>query len=192
MRILIILTSLLLISAPLYSENLNSFPSSLAGEGEKQICVSIPGGYRSILLGLPFHRVKENLQREGTFDFRGEPDVSMQNKLGNTLISCRGGSFINHGFFQFKDEKLYLITLQLNPEKLDFYTLQSDFNKKYGSPVTLSPRGMVWEDEKTRLSLEYPLTVKYMDLALFKSILDEGRQHKSFEEIARNQFLEDF
>ncbi len=165
--------------------------ASMAGEKHRDYA-PLPGGYRSIKLNSSFETVKEALKKEHAFDFRGEPDVSMQKKLGNRLISCRGRSFINYGFFQFKEEQLYLITLQLNPQKLDFYTIQKSLNSKYGPPARLSPQGMSWENEKMRLSLEYPLTVKYLDLALFDAILEEGIQHKSFQEINRKRFLEDF
>ncbi len=189
---------LLLISTGLYSEDQNSVPSGSlkAGSGQtgedNRNFLPLPEGYRSIRLGSAFEEVKGKLEKESPFDFRGDPDVSMQKKLGNTLISCRGRNFIDYGFFQFRDERLYLITLQLNSEKLDFYTMQRNLNRKYGPPARLSPQGMSWENEKVRLSLEYPLTVKYLDRTLFNSILDEGEVRKSFEELSRKKFLEDF
>lgn len=141
---------------------------------------------------MEFSEVKDRLLREGRFDFRGDPDVSIQNNGNQSLISSRGKSFIDQGFFQFNENILYLIIIQMNKEKMDFYSLQKTLTEKYGEPTELSPQGLYWRGEKIQLSLEYPLTVKYLDLEVFNSFLDEEIRLKSFQEISRTDFLEDF
>ncbi|QEN07495.1 hypothetical protein EXM22_05640 [Oceanispirochaeta crateris] len=152
----------------------------------------LPEGYRTILLGMDFEETKNILLRESRFDFRGDPDVSLQKEGTQALISSRGRSFIEHGYFQFHENKLYLIILHMDETKLDFFSLQKSLTEKYGPPVELSPEGMHWSNDKIKMSLEYPLTVKYLDLEVFNSFLDENIRLKSFQEVSRNDFLEDF
>ncbi len=152
----------------------------------------LPEGYRSIRLGMSLDEVKENLLTEARFDFRGDPDVSVRKTGTQSLIVSRGKTFIDSAYFQFEEGTLYLITLELNREKIDFFTMQSRLSGRYGNPHTLSPEGMSWSNGSVRMSLEYPLTVKYLDLATFNGFLEDKVRRKSFEEISRTKFLEDF
>ncbi|MDA3956992.1 hypothetical protein [Oceanispirochaeta sp.] len=152
----------------------------------------LPGAYRSISLGMTFDETKEKLLVESRFDFRGDPDVSIQKEGTQALISSKGQSFIDQGFFQFHEKRLYLIILQLDRTKIDFFSIQKSMISKYGPPRELSPEGMYWSNDKIKVSLEYPLTVKYLDLEVFNTFLDENIRLKSFQEVARSEFLEDF
>ncbi|MDC7240683.1 MAG: hypothetical protein PQJ50_10015 [Spirochaetales bacterium] len=152
----------------------------------------LPMGYGRIMLGMELDQVKELLLTESRFDFRGDPDVSIQRGGNQSLISSRGRSFIDQGFFQFNDSALYLIILNMNPEKIDFFSMQQSLTGRYGDPDELSPEGLYWRNEKVQMSLEYPLTVKYLDLEVFDSFIQEDIRLKSFQEISRTKFLEEF
>ncbi len=152
----------------------------------------LPAGYGSILLGMEMDDVKELLLTEPRFDFRGDPDVSIQRNGNQQLISSRGRAFIDQGFFQFNDSRLYLIIINMNPERVDFFSMQQTLTAKYGEPEELSPEGLYWRNENVQLSLEYPLTVKYLDLEVFESFIQEDVRLKSFQEISRSKFLEEF
>ncbi len=187
---------LFLISLQVYSQS-GSFDSNPAGSETQEPAAAesgaaIPSGYRSIQLRSSLEEVKKQLLVEPRFDFRGDPDVSIQKTGTQSLISTKGRMFIDQGFFQFDEGVLYLIILQLNPEKMDFFTMQQTLTKQYGPPADISPQGMYWSDGKTKLSLEYPLTLKYLDEEIFNSFLADEKSLKSFEEVSRNQFLKDF
>ena len=152
----------------------------------------LPDGYRSLRLGMSLDDLKEKLLTEPRFDFRGDPDVSVRKTGDQSLIVSRGKSFIDSGYFQFEEERLYLITLELNREKIDFFTMQTRLIENYGNPHSISPEGMSWSNDKVRISLEYPITIKYLDLETFNSFLEDNVRRKSFEEISRSKFLEDF
>lgn len=171
------------------------FISVLSGQtpsGNDILTREIPNGYRNLLLGMPLEQVKTALIGESRFDYRGEPDVSLQDFGSRYLISCGGRGFIKEGFFQFNEKLLYLIIIQFDLEKLDFYTLQQDLMAKYGPPDDLSPEGMSWENDKTILSLEYPLTLKYLDKNTFEQFIADAQSREGFAEISREEFLKDF
>jgi hypothetical protein len=169
--------------------------SPLAGQTDSENSIEskkIPNGYRNVLLGMPLEQVKTALIAESRFDYRGEPDVSLQDLGSRYLISCKGRGFIREGFFQFNENLLYLIILEFEQEKMDFFTLQQRLISQYGPPSDLSPEGMTWESEKTILSLEYPLTLKYLDKNTFEQFIEDAQAREGFAEISREEFLRDF
>jgi len=187
---------LFLISVQVYSQS-GSFDTPQPGADSASVqsdkgYKELPTGYRSIQLGASFSDVKEKLLIEPRFDFRGDPDVSIQKTGPQSLISSRGRMFIDQGFFQFDKDKLFLIILQFNREKIDFFTMQQTLTSQYGPPSEISPQGMSWSNGKTKISLEYPLTLKYLDEKVFNTFLAEDEKLKSFQEVARTNFLEDF
>lgn len=152
----------------------------------------VPGGYRDFQFGDSIELVKDKLRYDSYFAYRGDPDVSMMLKPDRGIIDTAGSGFIERGFFLFDAEKLYQITLVMDREKIDFYSIQVQLTGKYGDPVKLDPTGMIWENEKYRISLEYPLSVKYVDLTVFNRMLDESQLRKSGGEVLREDFLETF
>lgn len=152
----------------------------------------VPKGFHDFIFGDSLEIVKEKLQYDSYFAYRGDPDVSMLLTPEKSIIDTAGSGFIDRAYFIFLEEKLYQITLIMHRDKIDFYTFQTSFMKKYGSPDSLDPSGMIWEDGESRLSLEYPLTVKYIDLNSFNSILSESQINRSNQEILREDFLDSF
>jgi hypothetical protein len=190
-----ILLPFLIFSQPLYSQvssNGTAGEESAPAEGEERTVSELPDGYRSHRLGMSLEDVKGTLLIDPRFDFRGDPDVSVRRSGDQSLIVSRGKTFIDTAYFQFDEGRLYLITLELNREKIDFFTMQSRLTGNYGAPDTISPEGMSWSDDSVRISLEYPLTIKYLDLMTFNRFMEDKVRRKSFEEISRTKFLEDF
>jgi hypothetical protein len=56
----------------------------------------------------------------------------------------------------------------------------------------MDPRLAVWESGETRLALERPLTVKYIDKVIFNGLIDESALIESGEVRLRQEFLEEF
>jgi hypothetical protein len=152
----------------------------------------IPDGFRGILLGMDLQQVKDRLLEDPYFDYRGDPDVSFLPQTQESLIECRGFSYIERAYFQFHEKKLYIIIILINQEKIDHYSLFSTLMEKYGEFNSLSPDKAVWESGVTLFSLERPLSVKYIDKRVFNAIKDAGASEDSFREITREQFLEQF
>jgi hypothetical protein len=152
----------------------------------------LPGAFSNVALGMGVDTVKEQLQTDPHFAYRGDPDVTLTPDRQQQLIEAEGMLFVERGFFQFQDQELYIIILQLNRGRLDYYTMYTDLAGKYGEPDVFSPSQAVWENEEVRLSLEKPLTVKYVDLAVFESLVEAGEMERSQREVSREDFLELF
>lgn len=152
----------------------------------------IQNGFASIRLGLEFGEVEERLAQSAAFRYRGEPDVSLVPLSDRRVIEAEGATFIERGFFQFSEDRLYIIILRLNRSELDHYTMYTQLSDKYGQPDSLSPQEIVWEDEAVRLSLERPLTVKYVAKAVFEDLMAESQVEQSARTLSRDQFVEQF
>jgi hypothetical protein len=151
-----------------------------------------PQGFRGIELGMGLEQVKQLLAADPLFDYRGDPDISFLPLPPQTLIETSGSSFIKRAYFQFDREKLFIMILSMDPDRLDYYTLYSTLSHKYGEPTSLDPTEAVWEFEQLRLSLERPLNVKYIDSAVFEALKEEGRVQEDLWEISKDNFLEQF
>lgn len=160
-----------------------------AGGGEAE---ALARGFNNILLGMGMERVKEELESDPNFHFRGDPDVSMMRSPNTSLIETRGYYYIDRASFQFIEDALYTITIILNTNRIGHYAMFTSLIEKYGEPDSLSPQKTVWEDEKMIITLERPLRVKYMAKEVLEELRREQRKKKSAEELTRERFLEQF
>lgn len=147
-------------------------------------------GFGSLVLGMTLAEAQDALLVDPSFRYRGEPDVQLVPRTDLPLIESEGRAFIDRGTFQFRDERLYLITLLLNGQRLDYFSVYTSLVDQYGEPVSLDPGQAVWEDETTRIALERPLTVKYIDRQTFDSIIESGRMEEALDAVTRERFLE--
>ena len=136
--------------------------------------------------------VKDALLADSIFGYRGERDVSFIPGGQRQLIETSGHSFIRNAWFQFYEGKLYNMSFALDSGRLDYFSLFSSLSEKYGDPQELNPSAAVWTSDAVRLSLERPLTVKYIDVAVFASILETEFEGRAAEEILRENFISDF
>ncbi len=158
----------------------------------QETVLEVPDRFGNIVLGMSMEDTKKELQADGNFNFRGNPDISILRRPDQSLIECRGYDFIERAFFQFKEDSLYSITILLNQEMLDHYSLYTTLSGKYGDPDKLDPERSVWESETNTLVLERPLQIKYLDRKLMEGITTEGKISESLSELSRVQFLEQF
>ncbi|MBN2511067.1 MAG: hypothetical protein JXB03_12380 [Spirochaetales bacterium] len=152
----------------------------------------LPKGYLGVEVGLSLDEVKAALFAHPYLRFRGDPDVSLLKRTEERLIQCEGSGFVDRAAVQLKDNAVYLVSFLLNVEAIDYYSMYTALVEKYGEPASLSPTQAVWDDERIRMSLEKPLTVKYLDIAVFSGILDATQQEKSLNAAEREDFLESF
>jgi len=148
--------------------------------------------YRNFSLGMKSNEVKDNLRQDDWFSYQGDPDLSLFQRPRASVIDTEGSLFISRGLFQFEEDSLIAIVLELNPKTLDWYTVYSTLEGKYGAPSELSPTRIAWEDTRTRLTMEKPLTVKYLDREAFDAALDEVANRRAWLAHARGEFLDGF
>lgn len=158
---------------------------------------SLPQGYLGITLGMNLNETKEQLLKTPDFGYNGDRDVSLVPGDAQILIETDttgnlGSPFLTQCWFQFYDEKLYIMTINLNTDKIDYYTMFTTLKNKYGEPLTLDPQKTVWEDDDVTLILEKPLSVKYIDKKTYQDLKNYSNVQISAEEYTRQLFLEEF
>ena len=164
---------------------------------------ALPPGYDGINLGMSVDEVKSELKKHTEFGYRGDRDVSLSPSVGNkkngekvydvlieTDASLAPVSFFDRCWFQFTDGKLSTITLNLNREKVDHYSVFQTLCEKYGNPQEISPQKSVWSDSNVQMSLERPLVLKYVDKKVLDAKKDASTVEKTTGEQMRDAFLE--
>jgi hypothetical protein len=152
----------------------------------------IPRQFRGLSLGMSLDDLKAALVRDGMFSFRGDRDVSFLPLREETLIETTGLSFIRRAFFQLSGGSVFMMAFTLDTRLLDHYSVYTSLVRRYGEPDSLNPQEAVWESEDTRLSIERPLTVKYLDKTVFNALIDESRTRESDMLLLREEFLGGF
>jgi len=150
------------------------------------------GKFRAYSLGMDLDELKEELVKDPFFEFRGDRDVSFLPLTEQRLVESEGLSFIKRGFFQLKDGKVFVMAFSFNTDLIDHYSVYTALVEKYGEPGFLNPQEAVWESEGVRLSIERPLTVKYIDKPVFDGIVRSSTMEKSAQRELREEFLGQF
>lgn len=151
----------------------------------------LPAGYRSVKLGMTLEEVKKALRSDSFFGYRGERDVSLLPGENRVLIETSSGGYLERCWFQFYEDKLYTLIVNFNPEKIDYYSVFTKLLEKYGTPAELTPEQAVWRNEEVILSLERPVSVKYIDRTVFERLGEASRVEESVSETIRSGILED-
>lgn len=173
-------------SAPDPATVSSAVPADAAG------AVALPRGFRGVELGMSLEEVETVLMSDELFLYRGGPDVTLLPRPDEKLLEVQGLSFVKRAFFQFHEDRLFSAIYVLNPEKVDHYSVFTRLSERYGKPGSLSPRESVWSDGRVSVSLERPLTVKYLDLAVLDKLRKAGQARQSWEDLSRQDFLGSF
>ena len=153
---------------------------------------NLPSSFHDISLGMPIDEVKEILKHDSSFLYRGDRDVSLLNNKNRSVIEANGVHFVKRGSFQFYNERLYSIIVQMNSENIDYYSIYSSLVEKYGEPIMVDQKKSLWEDGRVRLILERPLTLKYIEVSVFKEIIENRDKKEAISEEIRERFIRAF
>ena len=151
-----------------------------------------PRQFRELYLGMDLDDLKTALKKDSLFSYRGDRDVSFIPIKEETLVETTGLSYIRRAYFQLHGGLVFIMAFSLDTVSMDHYSVFTSFLKKYGQPLTLSPGEAVWENEDTRVSIERPLTVKYIDKTVFGRLVEESKTGEKWKQVLREEFLEDF
>ena len=152
---------------------------------------SIPDGYRSIRLGMTLEEAKENLQKDYIFNYRGERDVSLLTGKNQTIIETSGDTWLENCWFQFYNNELYSIIINFNPTYFDYNSIYNTLNDSYGIHTEMDPKHVIWEDSDITMSLERPISVKYLDNKIFEEIRELSMIEETVIEETRDSLLGD-
>jgi len=167
--------------------------TAAAGEEAQEL----PRQFRKIVLGMSLDELKAALTEDSQgedkmFNFRGDRDVSFLPAREESLVETSGSSFVKRAFFQLRDGALFIMAYTLNTNMMDHYSVFTDLVGKYGPPTYLDPKEAVWETGELRVSIERPLTVKYIDKKVFDDIINESALVESRRVQQRQEFLNEF
>lgn len=155
--------------------------------------IALPSGYKSIKLGMGVDEVKSELKKNSEFGYRGDRDVSLSPSDNEVLIETDAAfapySFLDRCWFQFSDGKLAIITINMNQEKIDHYSIFKTLCDKYGNPESLTPEKSTWKDSSVIMTLERPLSIKYADAKVVENKKNSSDVQKTVVEQARDEFL---
>jgi len=177
----------LLFSPGIYAQTGNSNVSPVEGDSK-----ALPRQFREISLGMSLDNLKDALLQDKLFNFRGDRDVSFLPAREESLVETTGSSFVRRAFFQLRDGLLFIMSFTLDTNLLDHYSMFTNLVEKYGQPSYLDPKESVWETEDTRITLERPLTIKYVDKKVFNDIISESALIQSRRVRERQEFLDEF
>lgn len=168
-----------------------AYAAAQTADGEEQYS-TLPQGFQNIALGMDTETVQQALTENALFGYRGERDVSLSPDTQEQLIQTNGGtySYVRECWFQFKDGALFSMTINLNRDKLDFYSIFTTLCTKYGEPASLTPETCRWQNDAVIMALERPLTLKYTDAAVLADMQGETRAEETAAEQNLNSFLE--
>ena len=152
------------------------------------IAEELPSGYKNVKLGSSLEDTKIALLKDSDFSL-----VPVTGKIlieTNTYSKFRAG-FLEECYFQFFEDKLFIITININQEKMDYYSIFTKLQEKYGEPSSFDPKSATWENDDVSMSLEKPLTLKYIDKKLFDKIQNYSNINSSPEEKTQEMFLDE-
>jgi len=150
------------------------------------------GKFRAYYLGMTLDELKRALAQDPFFAFKGDRDVSFLPLTKQNLVESEGLSFVKRAFFQLKDGKVFIMAFSFNTDLIDHYSIYTTLVEKYGEPEFLNPEEAVWETDTIRLSIERPLTVKYIDKIIFNDLVNSSTIEKSVRQELREDFLDEF
>ena len=136
--------------------------------------------------------LKSALTGDELFRFRGDRDVSFLPVREQTLVETTGFSFIRRAHFQLSGGAVFIMSFSLDTRLMDHYSVFTSFTRRYGEPLSISPSEAVWETEDTRVSIERPLTVKYIDKNVFDRLVEESTTQSRRQLLRREEFLDSF
>jgi len=145
--------------------------------------------FRGVELGMDRESAITALKKDPVFAYRGPEDISLLPSPNQSLIEVSGLSFVKRGYFQFYEGKLWTMILELNPDKVDHYSIYTSLVGKYGEPILIDPKEARWEDKATRMALERPLSLRYMDMTVYDKLREGASAKASAEELDRQGFL---
>ncbi|MCQ2586972.1 MAG: hypothetical protein MJ174_02570 [Treponema sp.] len=180
MKVRLIIFAFLLSSIKLFSQN------------------AVPNGYQNIKLGMDLEETKEELVKNPDFGYHGDRDVSLlpggnkQVLIETDAEFSTSTNFLTRCWFQFYENKLYIITINLNKEKIDYYSMFTTLTDKYGLPTKLDPKKAIWENDEYTMILEKPVSIKYIEKATYNQLLTSANVEKSGFEITKQMFMDEF
>ncbi len=120
-------------------------------------------GFNDIKLGTSKQATIDVLKDSAIINLpRKYQELDISEETAGNFISIEENKYFKSGYFLFKDDALYSITLRFQDNQVDFLDLLEALNEKYGTGSFMDANTVAWENARTQLILERPATIKYM------------------------------
>lgn len=158
-------------------------------------------GYRGVELSMQMDKVSEILRRDRLLEVDIRTDFGDLDEEPYHVIKARNVPYITSVYYQFGTtqsvkKQLFAIVIHFNSRYNDFHSILNKMKKKYRDPELLTPNTAVWSDGKTKIIVNAPSTVKYIDINLYRIMQREYAymRHRYFpptDEAANNELTND-
>ena len=147
-----------------------SYITNDAAVGRKPAVINIPiTGFKNIRLGSSREDTIRAILEDNTMMLPKEymlntNGVDLASEESADFLSLEENKFYKSGYFIFKDDSLYSITIYFQPDQVDFLELLSSMSAKYGKGAFLDAETVSWQNGDNRIILERPSIVKYINM----------------------------
>ncbi|PLV58150.1 hypothetical protein [Brachyspira pilosicoli] len=147
-----------------------SYITNDAVVGRKPAVINIPiTGFKNIKLGSTREDTIKAILEDNTMMLPKEymlntDGVDLASEESATFLSLEENKFYKSGYFIFKDDSLYSITIYFQPNQVDFLELLSSLSAKYGKGAFLDAETVSWQNGDNRIILERPSIIKYINM----------------------------
>lgn len=148
-------------------------------------------GYKDIKLGMNKEAVQNILMKSIEFNYKKEEILTFRLEPDTDIISTEGYGYILNAYFHFHQDQLFQIILKLSESKIGYYYLLKNFTTRYGKSTNLSPTRSIWDNDKVRIIIEKPCTLKYVYLPVWNELLNEDVTSDNILELNREKFVDD-
>lgn len=148
-------------------------------------------GYKDIKLGMSKETVQNILIKSSEFNYKKEEILTFRLEPDTDIISTEGYGYILIAYFHFHNDQLFQIILKLSEDKIGYYYLLKNFTDRFGKSTNLSPTRSIWDNEKIRIVIEKPCTLKYVYLPVWNGLLKEDATSDNILELNREKFVDD-
>lgn len=150
------------------TQNNNEYITNDAVLGRKPAVIDTPiTGFKNIALGATREETIKAILSDNTMTLpkqymTGTVDLNAEESA--TFLALEENKFYKSGYFIFKNDALYSITINFQPNQVDFLELLSALNAKYSKGAFINANTVAWQNGDIRIILERPSIIKYIDM----------------------------
>ena len=148
-------------------------------------------GYKDIKLGITQDEAKNILKQSRDFNLKREEILTIRLEPDTEILSTEGFGFINFAYFHFHQDKLFQILLKIDKNRIGYYLLLKKMSTRFGSPSKFSPKRATWQNDKVRIAIEKPCTIKYIYLPIWNNLVKNDLSSDHILDSIREKFVDD-
>lgn len=136
--------------------------------GRKPAFIDIPiTGFKNIKLGASREDTIKAILSDNTMTLPKQymtGTIDLLAEESDSFLALEENKFYKSGYFIFKDNQLYSITIYFQSNQVDFLELLSALNAKYSKGSFIDANTVAWQNGDIRIILERPSIVKYINM----------------------------